>query len=70
MVDVLSILVLDAVVLLVANGLIVLVEYFTRGENVFFKAAKDLSHGSFLLLYVAWVAWDIWEFVKQPRVSG
>jgi hypothetical protein len=69
-IDVLSILFFDALVLIAANGLILLLERFTSDRNDFFRAAKDLSHGSFLLLYVFWVGWDVWEFVKHSRTSS
>lgn len=63
--EVAVILILDAAVVLFVWALIFGVEKLTPGENEFFNVVKDLSHGSILLLYLAWIIWDVWEFLKQ-----
>jgi diacylglycerol kinase len=69
-IDVLSILFFDAVVLVVANGLLWCVDRFTSDKSALFKAVKDVSHASLVLLYIAWVAWDVWEFVRDSPASS
>ncbi len=64
--DVASILLLDSVVLIFGHLLIWVSDATTSSQNKFFVLAKEISHGTFILLYLAWIVWDLWEFLRQP----
>lgn len=64
-IDVISILAMDAVLLgfgyLVIRG----AEALSGSGNKFFDAARVVSAGLFLLLYLVMVAYDFWDFLKR-----
>jgi hypothetical protein len=62
--DVLSIIALDAVILLFAYFLVRLVEALAGSGNRFFDAARAVSAPVFLVLYLVWVIGDVWDFLK------
>lgn len=63
--DIASILLLDAVILLFGYGLIWLVETLTDSGNSYFAVAIEISGGTFLLLYLVFVVGDLWEFLRS-----
>lgn len=64
-VDIASILLLDAVILLFGYGLIWLVETWTDSGNSYVAVAVEISGGTFLLLYLVFVVGDLWEFLRS-----
>ena len=71
MVDVASILLLDAVVIGLGYGLTRVFEHFRHSESKSFEAARRVSEGLFLLVYLAWVVFDLFEYVREEyRNSG
>jgi hypothetical protein len=64
-VDVLSILALDAILLLFAYLVVRIVEGLASSGNRFYDAARHVSAVVFLVLYLAWVGSDVWEFLKK-----
>lgn len=64
-VDLLSIFVLDAVILLAGYALIWVVDTTTGAGDAYFEAARALSEGAFLPFCVAWVGWDPWELARN-----
>lgn len=64
-IDILSILAADFVVVIVGYGIIRLVSTLTEVHSKFFEVAKQISEGAFLLLYGILVFVDIFEFVKE-----
>ena len=64
-VDISSILILDAVILLLGYGLIKFVHLVAVDGTELFQMTEVVSEGAFLLVYVAWVAWDLLEFAKR-----
>jgi hypothetical protein len=69
-IDVISILISDAIVLVGGYILIVVAERFLRSGNRFIIGAREISGAAFMLIYVAWVFHDVWEFVKSSRETG
>jgi len=65
--DLLRILLFDAIILLFGNGLVQLTSRFAVEGDKFFHIALKLSHGLFLLLYGIVVTFHIVEFVKEQR---
>ncbi|MGA9566985.1 MAG: hypothetical protein WBS19_15800 [Candidatus Korobacteraceae bacterium] len=63
--DVASILVLDAVILLLGFLVIKGAEKVADPPNAFFDVVVQVSHGAFLLLYVAFAGRHLWEFIKS-----
>ncbi|RMH19494.1 MAG: hypothetical protein D6696_10445 [Acidobacteria bacterium] len=63
-IDVVSILVVDAIILLFGYGLHWVIEKTTTTDSLLFSVARDISHGTFLLLYLVWVGWDFFDFLK------
>lgn len=63
-IDLVSILLFDAVILMVGYGVIWIVEVNTNADDRFFGIAKAISNGTFLLLYVVWACWDLWSFAR------
>lgn len=68
-IDLLSILISDAVILTAGYFLLALVSWATSkplkdGEAAFFEMAHGISAGLFLLLYVVLVAFHVQEFVS------
>ena len=60
--DVISILIFDAIIPIIAYLVIRVIDQLQGGENAFFAAAKAISSVVFLLLYVAWIFCDLREF--------
>jgi threonine/homoserine/homoserine lactone efflux protein len=69
-VDLASILFFDAVILLFGYLVIWGVDAVADQENQFFRVAKMISHGAFVLLYLFWVAYDSWEFWQESSRSN
>jgi len=65
--DLLRILIFDAIILLVGNGLVQLTSRLGVASDGFFQVALKLSHGLFLLLYVIIVTFHIVEFIQEQR---
>jgi hypothetical protein len=63
--DVLSVMVFDGVILGIGYALVRVAETLTGSGSGFFEAARKISSGVFLLLYVTWVGFDIWDFLKD-----
>lgn len=62
--DIASILILDAVILLIGYGLLWLVDSLTYSGNSYFSVAVEVSGGTFLLLYLVFVVGDLWDFLR------
>jgi len=69
-IDVISILGLDAVVLAVGYAVIRVAEALSGSANKFFEAARVVSGGLFLLLYLVLVFFDILEFFRGHQASS
>jgi hypothetical protein len=65
--DLLEILLFDAIILVFGNGLVHLTSKFIVVGDDVFQVALKLSHGLFLLLYVIVVTFHIVEFVQEHR---
>jgi hypothetical protein len=66
--DVISILVFDSAILGVGYALIRLLAHFANSGSRSFDAARKFSEGLFLVMYLAWVAFDLWDyFVEEYR---
>lgn len=63
--DVLSILLLDAILLVFAYLVVSIVEALAGSGNKFYDAARQVSAVVFLVLYLAWVGNDVWDFLKR-----
>jgi hypothetical protein len=63
--DVLSIMALDAVILIFAYIVVRLVGDLAGSGNRFYDAARIVSAAVFLVLYLVWVAVDLWEFLTR-----
>jgi len=66
--------VIDIVTILIADGLIMALGYrlvrfgthfLSNSGSTFFDAAKEVSEGVFLLLYMAFITFDIGEYVRS-----
>lgn len=68
--DILSIMICDLVVIAIGYGAILLARYFSKGESKFFDVAKQISEGAFLLLYLIMVFADCTEFLKRESRDG
>lgn len=76
--DLISILICDAVILGAGFGVISVTEHFRAPDQgawsarvlAFFEVARDLSAGLFLLLYVVVVGFHVWRFFKQELSAG
>ncbi len=64
-IDVVSILLFDLVVLLLGYLLTWIVETTTTEGDVLLDLARAISHGTFLLLYLVWVVFDLVEFFRH-----
>lgn len=64
-IDVLSILALDATLLAFAYLVVRIVEALAGSGNRFYDAARQVSAAVFLVLYLAWVGSDVWEFLRK-----
>jgi hypothetical protein len=69
--------VIDISTILFADGLIigigswvarVAAPYFSSSGSEFFESAKKLSEGVFLLLYIAFAAFDIFEYLRAEQL--
>jgi hypothetical protein len=67
--EVLQILIFDAVVIACGDGLILIGESLPGSESRFFQAAKVLSGGAFLVIYIVWVIYDLREFFSEAYHS-
>jgi len=65
--DLLRILLFDAIILVFGNGLVQLTSRFVAQGDKFFDIALKLSHGLFLLLYIIIVTFHIVEFIQEQR---
>ena len=65
--DLARILVFDAVILVMGNGLVHLTTKWIDADDGFVKASLRLSHGLFLLLYFILVCAHVIEFFKGQR---
>lgn len=65
MLDVITILVCDSVIMAGGYGLIRIAEALSGSGNEFFNAARHISAGVFLLLYLVWLYIDLTEFWKR-----
>ena len=63
--DILSIMVCDLVVIIIGYGVILAARHLSSQDSLFFNTAKQISEGVFLILYVIMVAVDCWEFLKK-----
>jgi len=63
--DILSIMVCDLVVIVIGYAVILAARHLSSPESRFFNTAKQISEGLFLILYVIMVAVDCWEFLKK-----
>jgi len=63
--DIASILLLDAVILLIGYGLLKLVDSLTDSGNSYFSVAVEISGGTFLLLYLVFIVRDLWDFLQS-----
>jgi len=63
--DVLSILALDAAILAFAYLIVRLVGALAGSGNRVYDAARTVSAGVFLVLYLVWVAGDVWDFLRR-----
>jgi hypothetical protein len=62
--DVVSILVLDSAMIGVGYGLERLLGHLDRSGSKSFEAARKFSEGLFLLMYLAWVVFDLWDYFE------
>jgi hypothetical protein len=65
--ELLQIMVLDAVILLAAGFIFWLFSTFAPEGNAVLQAGKKLSHGMFLILYTIVVFFDVVGFFKNQR---
>jgi hypothetical protein len=65
--DLLRILLFDAVILALGNGLVQLTSKFFDSGDRFFQVASTMSHGLFLLLYFIVVLFHVVEFLREQR---
>jgi hypothetical protein len=63
--DILSILACDLVVIAIGYGVIVIAKTLSSPDSAFFNVAKQISEGVFLILYVVMVSMDCWEFLRR-----
>jgi hypothetical protein len=63
--DVVSILVLDFAIIGVGYGLVRLLAHFANSGSRSFDAARKFSEGLFLVMYLAWVALDLWDYFGE-----
>jgi hypothetical protein len=63
--DVASILILDAIILVLGYVILWFVNKVTSDEDAFFNVAKAISHGTLVLLYLCWAVSDVWEFLRH-----
>ena len=63
-IDLASIVILDAVILVLGSCLTLAVEHLTPNKNEFLRIAINFSDGTFLFLYVIVSGFHIYEFVK------
>jgi len=63
--DVASILLLDSVILLLGFLVVKGAERLADPPNRFFDVVVQISHGAFLLLYLAFAGRHLWEFIKS-----
>lgn len=68
-IEVLQILVFDAVVVGFGGLVIWIADRLPGSENRFFDAAKIVSASAFLLIYIVWVGFDLKEFFEQSYTS-
>jgi hypothetical protein len=64
-IDIASILVFDAIILLLGYVLIRIVHFVAVDGGELFHTATVISQWVFLLLFLAYVGWDLYEFAKQ-----
>jgi hypothetical protein len=65
MLDVVNIMVSDAVILVMGYLVIRGAESLPGSNSKVFAAAKEISQGVFLVLYLAWVIFDLWDFFRD-----
>ena len=65
--DVARILVCDAVILFLGNGLVHLAGTYIKDVDGFFALTVSLSHGLFALLYVVVAYIHVFELVRETR---
>lgn len=65
--DLARILIFDAIVLVLGNGVIHLTSRLAAPSDEFFQAAHKLSQGLFLLLYFIVVCFHVVEFIVEKR---
>ena len=63
-IDVISILLIDAIIIAGGYAFIRFAAHFADSGSQFFNAARKFSEGAFLLLYVAMVVFDLIEYVR------
>lgn len=69
--DILSILFCDLIVIGIGYGVIRLARLLSGPESKFFNIARQLSEAAFLILYVIMVFIDCWEFLmRESRENG
>jgi hypothetical protein len=68
-IDVISILLIDAIIIAVGYAFTRFAAHFAHSGSQFFDAARRFSEGAFLLLYVAMVFFDLYEYVRVEYQS-
>ncbi|HEV2382320.1 MAG TPA: hypothetical protein VG206_21345 [Terriglobia bacterium] len=63
--DVLSILALDAILLVFSYLVVRIVEALAGSGSGFYDAARAVSGVVLLVLYLAWAGSDLWEFLRR-----
>jgi hypothetical protein len=63
--DVVSILVLDFVMIGLGYLLVRIAGHFANSGSRTFDAARKFSEGLFLLMYLAWVWFDLWDYFGE-----
>ena len=63
--DILSIMASDLVVIAIGYGVILIASHLSSPDSQFFNVAKHISEGVFLIVYVIMVIVDCWEFFKR-----
>ena len=67
--DVVSIMAFDSVLVAVGYGFIKLAGRFAGSGSQSFEAARKVSEAAFLLIYVAWVIFDLYDFLHEEYRS-
>jgi hypothetical protein len=63
--DVVSIMSFDSVLVSVGYGFIKLASHFGGSGSQAFEVARKVSEAAFLLIYVAWVIFDLYDFLQE-----